>query len=72
MTDAERKVIRYIAEQACDLYAATMGNKPIYDNRDRMRTVVGQHVAAEIALLGSPGYLTEYLIAANRKSEDRP
>jgi hypothetical protein len=67
MTPAERKAVGRVVEIACDLYAATMGNQPIYDNRDRMREAIRQSVAAEIALFDSPGYLAEYLIAANRE-----
>jgi hypothetical protein len=65
VTDAERKAVGYIVRQACDLYAATMGNKPIYENRGHMREYIGQSVDAQVALLNVPGVLAEWLIAAN-------
>jgi hypothetical protein len=64
VTPAERKAVGYIVRQACDLYAATMGDKPIYENREHMREYIGQHVDGEMPLL-TGGYLAEYVIAAN-------
>jgi hypothetical protein len=69
VTQAEMKVVRYIAEQASDLYAAGMGNKPIFDNRDRMRASIGQYVAEQVALINVPGSLAEWVIAANHQEE---
>jgi hypothetical protein len=69
MTPAERKAIGYIVRQSCDLYAATMGDKPIWDNRHRMREGIGQRVDAEMALLDVPGSLAEWIVAANRMRE---
>lgn len=67
MNDAERKAIGYLIRSGADLFAATMGNKPIWDNREHMREVIAQHVEAEMALFDVPGYLAEILVAANSR-----
>ena len=72
MTPAERKAVGYIVRLASDMYAATMGDKPIYENRHRMREDIGQRVDADIALLDVPGSLAEWVIAANRDTADLP
>ena len=70
MTPAERKAVSYIVRMASDMYAATMDNQPIWDNRHRMREGIGQRVDAEMALLDSPGALAEWIVAANREKAD--
>jgi hypothetical protein len=71
MSPAERKAVGYLVRQACDLYAATMGSKPIWENRGQMREAIGQRIEAEMPLFESPGYLAEVLVAANQRAEPR-
>jgi hypothetical protein len=67
MTGAERKAVGYIVRLASDLYAATMGNAPIYDNRTQMREAIGQSVDADIASLNQAEVLADWVVAANQK-----
>jgi hypothetical protein len=57
--------VGYIVRSGSDLYAATKGSAPIWENRKSMREVIAQHVEAEMALFDVPGYLAEILIEAN-------
>ena len=65
MTPAERKAVGYLVRQACDMYAATAGNRPVWDGRQHMREAVAQRVEESMALFDVPGWLAEILVAAN-------
>jgi hypothetical protein len=66
MTDPQRKVVGYLIRQACDHFAATAGNAPVWEKRKHMREAIAQHVEEQMALFGVEGYLAELLMAANR------
>ena len=69
MTNAERKAVGYLIRQACDMFAATQGNRPIWERRKIMREAIAQPVEEGMAAFGVEGYLAEVLVAANKGSE---
>jgi hypothetical protein len=65
MTTAERKAVGYLIRQASDLYAAGVGNKPVWEGREIMRESIAQYVEEKMPLFDSDGYMAEVLFAAN-------
>jgi hypothetical protein len=69
MTPAERKAVGYLIRQACDLFAAGEGNRPIWERRKIMREAIAQPVEEAMAGFAVEGVLAETLIAANAPAD---
>lgn len=61
MTPAERKAVGRMVRQGSDLFAATAGNRPVWESRDQMREKIAQFVEGHMALLDVPGVLAGWI-----------